>query len=137
MRAPVLAIEDGALGFCPARGEVFPQTRTQRCWFHKISNALGVLPKSAHPAAKKHLAEIWSAEDKDHALAAVKDFQAAYSAKYPARVVDDLDELLAFYDFPAEHWVHLRTTNPIESTSATVRHPTKITKGPVCLWPSS
>ncbi|WP_440107992.1 IS256 family transposase, partial [Streptosporangium sp. H16] len=133
MRAPVLAMGDGALGFWSALREVFPQAREQRCWFHKIANVLGALPKSAHPAAKKALAEIWNAEDKVHAQAAVKDFQAAYGAKYPkavAKVVDDLDELLAFYDFPAEHWVHLRTTNPIESTFATVRHRTKVTKGP-------
>jgi transposase-like protein len=133
MRAPVLAMGDGALGFWSALREVFPQAREQRCWFHKIANVLGALPKSAHPAAKKALAEIWNAEDKDHAQAAVKAFQAAYGAKYPkavAKVVDDLDELLAFYDFPAEHWVHLRTTNPIESTFATVRHRTKVTKGP-------
>ncbi|MFI7153619.1 IS256 family transposase [Nonomuraea sp. NPDC050022] len=133
MRAPVLAVGDGALGFWSALGEVFPQTRVQRCWFHKIANVLGALPKSAHPAAKKALAEIWNAEDKDHALAAVKDFRAAYGTKYPkavAKVVDDLDELLAFYDYPSEHWVHLRTTNPIESTFATVRHRTKVTKGP-------
>jgi transposase-like protein len=133
MRAPVLAMGDGALGFWSALREVFPQAREQRCWFHKIANVLGALPKSAHPAAKKALAEIWNAEDKDHAQAAVKDFQAAYGAKYPkavTKVVDDLEELLAFYDFPAEHWVHLRTTNPIESTFATVRHRTKVTKGP-------
>jgi transposase-like protein len=133
MRAPVLAIGDGALGFWSALREVFPQAREQRCWFHKIANVLGALPKSAHPGAKKALAEIWNAEDRTHALAAVKDFQATYGAKYPkavAKVVDDLDELLAFYEFPAEHWVHLRTTNPIESTFATVRHRTKVTKGP-------
>ncbi|MBX6169740.1 MAG: IS256 family transposase [Thermobispora bispora] len=133
MRAPVLAVGDGALGFWAALGEVFPQTRAQRCWFHKIANVLGALPKSAQSGAKKALAEIWNAEDKDHALAAVTAFQAAYGAKYPkavAKVVDDVDELLAFYDFPAEHWVHLRTTNPIESTFATVRHRTKVTKGP-------
>ncbi len=133
MRAPVLAVGDGALGFWSALGEVFPQTRAQRCWFHKISNVLGALPKSAHAGAKKALAEIWNAEDRDHAERAVKDFQAVYGVKYPkavAKVVDDLDELLAFYDFPAEHWVHLRTTNPIESTFATVRHRTKVTKGP-------
>ncbi|MBD3147122.1 IS256 family transposase [Microbispora bryophytorum] len=133
MRAPVLAVGDGALGFWSALGEVFPQARAQRCWFHKISNVLGALPKSAHPAAKKALAEIWNAEDKDHAERAVEDFRAVYGAKYPkavAKVVDDLDELLAFYDYPAEHWVHLRTTNPIESTFATVRHRTKVTKGP-------
>jgi transposase-like protein len=133
MRAPVLAVGDGALGFWAALGEVFPQTRAQRCWFHKIANVLGAMPKSAHPAAKKALAEIWNAEDKEHAERAVKDFQALYGAKYSkavAKVVDDLDELLAFYDYPAEHWVHLRTTNPIESTFATVRHRTKVTKGP-------
>jgi transposase-like protein len=133
MRAPVLAIGDGALGFWGALGEVFPQARTQRCWFHKIANVLGALPKSAHPGAKKALAEIWNAEDKTHALAAVKAFQSAYGAKYGkavAKVVDDIDELLAFYDYPAEHWIHLRTTNPIESTFATVRHRTKVTKGP-------
>jgi transposase-like protein len=133
MRAPVLAVGDGALGFWGALREVFPQAREQRCWFHKIANVLGALPKSAHPGAKKALAEIWNAEDKDHALAAVKAFEAAYGAKFGkavAKVVNDLDELLAFYDFPAEHWIHLRTTNPIESTFATVRHRTKVTKGP-------
>jgi transposase-like protein len=133
MRAPVLAIGDGALGFWGALREVFPQAREQRCWFHKIANVLGAMPKSAHPGAKKALAEIWNAEDKDHALAAVREFEAAYGAKFGkavAKVVDDLDELLAFYDFPAEHWIHLRTTNPIESTFATVRHRTKVTKGP-------
>jgi len=133
MRAPVLAIGDGALGFWGALREVFPQTREQRCWFHKISNVLAALPKSAHPGAKKALAEIWNAEDKRHALDAVKAFKAAYGAKYlkaVAKITDDLDQLLAFYDFPAEHWVHLRTTNPIESTFATVRNRSKITKGP-------
>jgi transposase-like protein len=132
MRAPVLAIGDGALGFWGALREVFPQARAQRCWFHKIANVLGALPKSAHPGAKKALAEIWNAEDKPHALDAVKSFQAAYGAKFPkavAKITDDLDELLAFYDYPAEHWIHLRTTNPIESTFATVRHRTKITRG--------
>jgi transposase-like protein len=91
------------------------------------------LPRSAHPGAKKALAEIWNAEDKDHAGAAAKAFEGAYRAKFPkaaAKITDDLDQLLAFYDFPAEHWVHLRTTNPIESTFATVRHRTKVTKGP-------
>ena len=133
MGAPVLAVGDGALGFWGALREVFPQAREQRCWFHKIANVLGALPKSAHPGAKKALAEIWNAEDKDHARAAVKSFDAAYGAKFPkavAKITDDLEELLAFYDYPAEHWVHLRTTNPIESTFATVRHRTKVTKGP-------
>src|SRR5215469_10652116 len=133
MRAPMLAVGDGALGFWSAVREVLPETREQRCWFHKIANVLAALPKSAQPGAKKALAEIWNAEDKDHARAAVKAFAAAYGAKFPkaaAKVTDDLDELLAFYDFPAEHWVHLRTTNPIESTFSTVRHRTKITRGP-------
>jgi len=132
MRAPVLAIGDGALGFWSAVREVFPRARAQRCWFHKIANVLGALPKSAHPGAKKALAEIWNAEDKDHARTAVKAFAAAYGAKFPkavAKITGDEDELLAFYDYPAEHWIHLRTTNPIESTFATVRLRTKVTKG--------
>jgi transposase-like protein len=133
MRAPVLAMGDGALGFWGALREVFPGTREQRCWFHKIANVLGALPKSAHPGAKKALAEIWNAEDKHHALDAVTSFKAAYGAKFGkavAKITDDLEVLLAFYDYPAEHWIHLRTTNPIESTFATVRHRTKITRGP-------
>jgi hypothetical protein len=112
---------------------VFPETREQRCWFHKIGNVLAALPKSAHPGVKKALAEIWNAEDRRHALQAVKAFTADYGAKFPkavAKITDDVDQLLAFYDYPAEHWVHLRTTNPIESTFATVRHRSKITKGP-------
>ena len=132
MRAPVLAVGDGALGFWKAVREVLPETRQQRCWFHKTANVLAALPKSAYPGAKKALAEIWGAEDKDHARAAVKAFTAAYGAKFPkavAKVTDDEDELLAFYDYPAEHWVHLRTTNPIESTFATVRLRTRVTKG--------
>jgi len=133
MRAPVLAIGDGALGFWGALREVFPQTREQRCWFHKIANVLCALPKSAHPNAKTALAQIWNAEDRDHARRAVAAFKLAYGAKFAkavAKITDDLDELLAFYDYPAEHWIHLRTTNPIESTFATVRHRTKVTKGP-------
>ena len=132
MRAPILAVGDGALGFWGGLREV-PEAGEGRCWFHKTANVLAGLPKSAHPAAKKALAEIWGAEDKDRARAAVKAFEAAYGAKFPkaaAKITDDLGELLAFYDYPAEHWVHLRTTNPIESTFATVRHRTKITKGP-------
>ena len=133
MRAPVLAVGDGALGFWVALREVFPATREQRCWFHKTGNVLAALPKSAHPGAKTALAQIWNAEDKPHALAAVGAFEAAYGAKFAkavAKITDDLEELLAFYDYPAEHWIHLRTTNPIESTFATVRHRTKITRGP-------
>ena len=132
MRAPVLAAGDGALGFWGALKEVFPQTRAQRCWFHKIGNVLSALPKSAHPGAKKALAEIWNAEDREHAQAAVKAFVGLYGVKWPkatAKITDDEEELLAFFDFPAEHWIHLRTTNPIESTFATVRHRTKVTKG--------
>jgi transposase-like protein len=133
MRAPVLAVGDGALGFWSALREVFPETAEQRCWFHKSANVLAALPKSAHPAAKNALAEIWGAEDKTHALLAVKAFEQLFAAKFPkavAKITDDLDELLAFYDYPAEHWIHLRTTNPIESTFSTVRHRTKITRGP-------
>src|SRR2546421_1588307 len=133
MSAPVLAIGDGALGFWGALREVFPTTREQRCWFHKIANVLGALPKSAHPGAKKALAEIWNAEDRRHALDAAGAFEAAYGAKFPkavTKLTDDLDELLTFYDYPAEHWIHLRTTNPIESTFATVRHRSKVTRGP-------
>jgi transposase-like protein len=133
MRAPVLAVGDGALGFWGALREVFPATREQRCWVHKSANVLAALPKSAHPGAKKHLAEIWNAEDKTHALAAAKAFEAVYGAKFPkatAKVTGELETLLAFYDFPAEHWQHLRTTNPIESTFATVRHRTRVTRGP-------
>jgi transposase-like protein len=133
MQAPVLAVADGVLGFWAGLREVFTDTREQRCWFHKIGNVLAALPKSAHPGAKKALAEIWNAEDRRHALEAVKVFDAAYGAKFPkatAKIADDVDELLAFYDYPAEHWIHLRTTNPIESTFATVRHRTKVTKGP-------
>jgi transposase-like protein len=133
MRAPVLAVGDGALGFWSALRGVFPTTREQRCWFHKIGNVLSAMPKSAHPGAKEALAEIWNAEDRDHARRAAAAFKLAYGAKFPkavTKITDDLDELLAFYDMPAQHWVHLRTTNPIESTFATVRHRTKVTKGP-------
>ena len=133
MRAPVLGVGGGALGFWAAVRTVFPDTREQRCWFHKIANVLNCLPKSAQPGAKAALAQIWNAEDKDHATAAVKAFAADYGVKWPkatAKITDDLDVLLAFYDYPAEHWVHLRTTNPIESTFATVRLRQRVTKGP-------
>ncbi|AEM82686.1 IS256 family transposase [Streptomyces violaceusniger] len=132
MRGPVLAVGDGALGFWNALNEVFPNTRHQRCWVHKTANVLDALPKSAQPAAKRAIQEIYNAEDKEHAARAVRDFERAYGAKYPKvvkRITDDEDELLAFFDFPAEHWLHLRTTNPIESTFATVRLRTKVTKG--------
>ena len=103
MRAPILAVGDGALGFWGALGEVFPDTAEQR-WFHKIGNVLAALPKSAHAGAKKALAEIWNAEDKKHALDAVNAFEATYGAKFPkavAKITDDVDELLAFFDYPA------------------------------------
>jgi putative transposase len=131
--APVLVVGDGALGFWKAVRDVFPETAEQRCWWHKIGNVLAALPKSVQPAAKKALAEIYNAEDKTQARAAVKAFAAEFGGKWPkvaAKVTDDLDMLLSFYDFPAEHWIHLRTTNPIESTFATVRLRQRVTKGP-------
>ncbi|MFB9785562.1 IS256 family transposase, partial [Rhodococcus baikonurensis] len=133
MAAPVLAVGDGALGFWKALREVFPETREQRCWFHKQSNVLAALPKSAHPGALSAMKEIYNAEDIEKAQVAIKAFELDYITKYPkavAKIVDDIDVLLEFYKYPAEHWVHLRTTNPIESTFATVRLRTKVTKGP-------
>jgi len=133
MGAPVLAVGDGALGFWGALAEVFPETRTQRCWVHKVANVLNALPKSAQPTARRMLAEIRDAEDRDHAEAAIGAFDQAFGTKWPkalAKILDDREALLAFYDFPAEHWGHLKTTNPIESTFATVRLRTKVTKGP-------
>jgi transposase-like protein len=132
MRAPVLAVGDGALGFWKALREIFPDTREQRCWVHKTANVLDTLPKSAQPAAKAAIAEIYNAEDQERAATAVTAFARQYGAKFPkavAKIVDDQDVLLAFYDYPAEHWIHLRTTNPIESTFSTVRLRTKVTRG--------
>ncbi|MBR7839638.1 IS256 family transposase [Actinospica durhamensis] len=132
MRAPVLAVGDGALGFWKALREVFPESREQRCWVHKTANVLDALPKTAQSAAKRAIQDIYNAEDKELALTAIRSFEKQYGAKYPkvvARITDDEDELLAFFDYPAEHWIHLRTTNPIESTFATVRLRTKVTKG--------
>jgi putative transposase len=133
MVAPVLAVGDGALGFWKAVRDVFPATREQRCWFHKTANVLSALPKSAHPGARTALAQIYNAEDIDHARVAVKAFEADFGAKYPkavAKITSDIDVLLEFFNYPAEHWIHLRTTNPIESTFATVRLRTRVTKGP-------
>jgi transposase-like protein len=133
MRAPVLAVGDGALGFWKALRELFPDTREQRCWFHKQANVLAALPKSAHPGAIAAMRDIFNAEDIDRAQVAIKAFEIDYAAKYPkavAKIVDDADVLLEFYRYPAEHWIHLRTTNPIESTFATVRLRTRVTKGP-------
>jgi len=109
------------------------KAREQRWEFHKIANVLAVLPKSAQPGAKAALAEIWNAEDREHAEAAARAFVADYGVKWPkaaAKIAGDLDVLLEFYDYPAEHWIHLRTTNPIESTFATVRLRQRVTKGP-------
>ncbi len=140
MRAPVLAVGDGALGFWKAIREVFPDTKEQRCWFHAGGNVLAALPKSAHPGAKAALAEIFNAEDREHAAKAAKAFEDLYGAKWPkavAKIMNHLDVLLAFYDYPAEHWIHLRTTNPIESTFATVRLRQRVTKGPAPGPPAS
>ena len=133
MTAPVLAVGDGALGFWGAISEVFPETVHQRCWVHKMANVMNALPKSAQPAARAALKEVRDAEDKEHAEQALDCFIKEYEAKWPKateKVEKDRDELLAFYAFPAEHWIHLKTTNPIESTFATVRLRTKVTKGP-------
>ena len=130
--APQIAVADGALGFWKALGEVWPTTREQRCWVHKTANILNKMPKSLHGKAKRALQEIWIAETKKDALSAFDAFVETYQVKYK-RAADcltkDCDALLAFYDFPAEHWKHLRTTNPIESTFATVRHRTIRSKG--------
>ena len=129
---PELAIADGALGFWQAVEEVWPQTRGQRCWVHKTANVLNRLPKSQQPKAKRALQEIWMAETKKDALAAFDAFVETWGVKYDKAVeclIKDRDALLAFYDFPAEHWKHLRTTNVIESSFATVRHRTMRSKG--------
>ncbi|MGI5219271.1 IS256 family transposase [Nocardia sp. CA-290969] len=133
MRAPVLAVGDGAMGFWKALREVFPETKEQRCWWHKQGNVLAALPKSAHPGAVAAMKEIYNAEDADSARLAITAFERDYGAKFPkavAKIVEDADVLLEFYNYPAEHWIHLRTTNPIESTFATVRLRSKVTKGP-------
>ena len=133
MQAPVLAVGDGALGLWAALRDVFPATRAQRCWVHKTANVLAALPKSVHPGARRALAEISQAESREQAAAALEAFTVDYGVKWPkavAKITDDAEALLAFYDYPAEHWVHLRTTNPVESTFATVRLRTRVTKGP-------
>jgi putative transposase len=130
--APRLAVADGALGFWQAVEEVWPHTRGQRCWVHKTANVLNKLPNSQQPKAKRALQEIWMAETKKDALAAFDAFVEICSVKYDKAVeclIRDRDALLAFYDFPAEHWQHLRTTNVIESSFATVRHRTVRSKG--------
>jgi putative transposase len=129
---PELAVADGALGFWQALEEVWPNTRGQRCWVHKTANVLNKLPKSQQSKAKRALQEIWMAETKKDALAAFDAFVETWAVKYDKAVeclTKDREALLAFYDFPAEHWKHLRTTNVIESSFATVRHRTVRSKG--------
>jgi putative transposase len=133
MKAPELAVGDGALGFWSAIRDVFPHTRHQRDWVHKTANVLDSLPKSVHARAKAAIKEITEAEDKSHAQRAIEAFAAEFGAKWPkalAKITDDKEALLTFYDYPALHWRHLRTTNPIESVFAPVRARTDITKGP-------
>jgi transposase-like protein len=129
---PKLATGDGALGFWKAMARVYPTTRAQRCWVHKTANVLNKMPKSIQAKAKSMLHDIWMAETKAEALKAFDLFGDTFHAKYDAAVAcleADRDALLAFYDFPAEHWIHLRTTNPIESTFSSVRLRTNKTKG--------
>jgi transposase-like protein len=130
--APEIAVGDGAMGFWKALDEVFPGTRHQRCWVHKIANVLNKFPKAMAPAVKSDLQNIQHAPTRADALAAIETFKEKYGIKYAPAVAcltKDVDALLAFYDFPAEHWDHLRTANPIESVFATVRHRTVRTKG--------
>ncbi|GJM62967.1 IS256 family transposase [Persicobacter diffluens] len=132
MNAPKLAIGDGALGFWAALEEEFPKTKAQRCWMHKTGNVLNCLPKSAQQKAKDKIHQIWMAETKEEADKAFDLFIDTYEAKYPKAAIclqKDRDELLNFYDFPAEHWQSIRTTNPIESSFGTIRHRTKRSKG--------
>ncbi len=130
--APEIAVGDGAMGFWKALDEVFPGARHQRCWVHKAANVLNKFPKSMVPAVKSDLQNIHHAETRADALAAIETFRQKYGLKYAPAVAcltKDVDALLAFYDFPAEHWDHLRTANPVESVFATVRHRTVRTKG--------
>jgi transposase-like protein len=130
--APELAVGDGALGFWRALEEAFPSVRHQRCWVHKAANVLNKLPKSLQANARQDLREIWLAPDRATAEAALATFAAKYAPKYDRAVaclVKDREALLTFFDFPAEHWDHLRSSNPIESVFATVRHRTVRTKG--------
>jgi len=132
MNAPQLAIGDGALGFWKALDEVYEKTRHQRCWVHKTANILNKLPKSSQPKAKQALHEIWQAETQKSAEKAFDLFIKTYEAKYPKSTLclqKDREELLAFYDYPAQHWQSIRTSNPIESTFGTIRHRTKRSKG--------
>ncbi|MGW1511153.1 IS256 family transposase [Streptomyces sp. NPDC002394] len=132
MRDPELVVGDGAMGLWRDLAEVFPAARQQRSWVHKARSIANCLPKSAQPGATKAMQEIFNAEDRVHAEKAIEAFASAYGAKFPkavARITDDRDELLVFYDFPAEHWGRLRSTNPIESTFSTAKLRTKGTRG--------
>ena len=132
MNVPKLAIGDGAMGFWAALEEIYPETRQQRCWMHKVMNVLNCLPKSVQAKAKQALHSIWQAETKADAEKAFDLFIETYEPKYPKATLclqKDREELLAFYDFPAKHWQSIRTTNPIESTFATIRHRTKRSRG--------
>ncbi|MFP4029303.1 MAG: IS256 family transposase [Candidatus Brocadiia bacterium] len=129
---PKLCVGDGALGFWRAKEEQFPKARKQRCWVHKTANVLDKMPKKMQPSAKSKIHEMYMAETKEDALEAFDEFMERYEAKYPAAcecLKKDKEVLFTFYDFPARHWVHIRTTNPIESTFATVRHRSRQTKG--------
>lgn len=132
MNSPQLAIGDGALGFWHAMDEIYPATRHQRCWVHKTANILNKLPKSSQPKAKQALHDIWCAETKAEAEKAFDLFVQSYEAKYPKAtecLLKDHEVLLTFYDYPAQHWQSIRTSNPIESTFGTIRHRTKRAKG--------
>lgn len=127
-----LAVGDGAMGFWSALEEVYPNARQQRCWVHKTANVLNQLPKSAQPKAKQALHDIWQAETRENAEQAFDTFIQTYEPKYPKVaqcLLKDHEELMSFYDFPAQHWQSLRTSNPIESTFGTIRHRTKRSKG--------
>jgi putative transposase len=133
MGAPVVMVGDGALGLWRALREVFPATREQRCWVHVVRNVLGALPRSVQAGARRALNEIILAEDRSHAERAIEGFAADYGVKWPkavAKVTGETERLLCFFDYPAEHWIHLRTTNPIASSFSPVRARTRVTKGP-------
>ena len=132
MNVPQLAIGDGAMGFWAALDEIYPQTRHQRCWVHKTANILNSLSKTTQPKAKHVIHEIWQAETKINAEKAFELFIETYQDKYPKATLSlqkDREELLAFYDFPAKHWLSIRTGNPIESTFGTIRHRTRRAMG--------
>jgi transposase-like protein len=133
MRAPVVTVGDGVLGLWAALRDVFPETRQQRDWVHKVTNVPGCLPKPCRPVPERPWPEIRDAPDRDHAQRAIETFARDDGVKWPravAKITDDAGELLCFFDFPAERWLHLKTSNPIESTFSSVRLRTRVTKGP-------